>query len=720
MRKLGSRYVLHEVLGQGTTGQVWRGVRVQDGAPVAIKVLRPELADDPEIVDRFLREWDLLVDLDSPDLVAVRDLVNEPDALAIVMDLVEGPDLRAHLREFGPRPAQEAVRLAVGTLWALDSVHAAGIVHRDVKPENILIDTSQPDRPIVRLTDFGIARVISTPSRINATGPIGTPLYMAPELGTGAPPTPAADVYSAGVVLYELLAGSPPFDSTNPAELLRAHREDDPLPIAGVPAPVWDVLAGMLAKSPRQRPASAADAADDLSDALEASLRGVGGGLGARPDGRDRRGAAARPGHGEDLDESAPTGAYDRRAGERPAAPTGTQRVIRPAAAAAGVGAAAGAGGWNDLEHTQIAGSLTAAATKVNGWDGGDAEHTRIAPMTGAQGGGRGGWDSDAPTGMSPAVRVPARSGGPAADTNTVMSAIPASKQPGAAGGSAGGGSRAAADRRRRSRIAAGAGLVVALVAGAGGWALASGGNTDTALSADRTVAASADPSAGSPADGSPGAGVPGIASGVDGSAPGTAPVRPGAKGSPSPGASPSVGASAAATTPASSPTAGSSPSPSPTDDGTATVPNTEGSALNTAESTLKSAGFTKINKTYDCYNTGKADNVAHQSPKTGKVAKTTAISLQVEDCAQVPNVTGMSESDGKWQLYWAGFTSTAVNGACANGETSSVSGYSPTGQRPRHSTTVTLTVTCTKKPAPAQTTAAPAPTTAPPTTATK
>ncbi len=716
MRKLGSRYVLHELLGQGTTGQVWRGVRVQDDAAVAIKVLRPELASDPEIVERFLREWDLLVDLDSPDLVAVRDLVNEPDALAIVMDLVEGHDLRAHLREFGPRPAQEAVRLAIGTLWALDSVHAAGIVHRDVKPENILIDTSQPDRPIVRLTDFGIARMISTPSRVSATGPIGTPLYMAPELGTGAPPTPAADVYSAGVVLYELLAGSPPFDSTNPAELLRAHREDDPQPIAGVPAPVWDVLVGMLAKSPRRRPASAADAADDLSDALEVGLRGAAGAA----EERDRRGGAKSSGPGELPDEAAPTGAYHRRVGERPAAPAGTQRVVRPAAAAAAVGAAAGTGGWNDLEHTQIAGSLTAAATKVNGWDGGDPEHTRIAPVTSAQSGGRGGWDSDAPTGMSPAVRVPARSGGPAADTNTVMSAIPASKQPGAAGGNAGGGSRAAADRRRRTRIAAGAGLVVALVAGAGGWALASGGSTNTALSADRAAESSADPSAGNPAAGSPGAGAPGIAIGVDGSAPGAVAGRPGAKGSPAPGAHPSAGASAAATTPASSPTAGSSPSPSPTDDGTVTVPNTEGSAADTAVNTLKSAGFTNVNKTFGCYNTGKADNVAHQSPKTGKVARTTAISLQVEDCAQVPNVNGMSESDGKWQLYWAGFTSTAVNGACANGETSKISGYSPTGQRPRHSTTVTLTVTCTK-PAPAPTTAAPAPTpSTAPTTATK
>ncbi|WP_261570241.1 serine/threonine-protein kinase [Frankia gtarii] len=701
MRKLGSRYVLHELLGQGTTGQVWRGVRVQDDAAVAIKVLRRELADDPEIVDRFLREWDLLVDLDSPDLVAVRDLVNEPGALAIVMDLVEGPDLRAHLREFGPRPAQEAVRLAIGTLWALDSVHAAGIVHRDVKPENILIDTSTPDRPIVRLTDFGIARVINTPSRVSATGPIGTPLYMAPELGTGAPPTPAADVYSAGVVLYELLAGSPPFDSTNPADLLRAHREDDPQPIAGVPAPVWDVLAGMLAKSPRQRPASAADAADDLSDALEASLRGV----------------APIPGHVQTADESAPTGAYDRRVSERPAAPTSIRPAARSAAGVAGVGAAAGAGSWNDLEHTQIAGSLTAAATKVNGWDGGDPEHTRIAPMTAAQNGTRGGWDNDAPTGMSPAVRVPARSGGPVADTNTVMSAIPAGKQPGAAGGSAGGGSRAALDRRRRSRIAAGAGLVVALVAGAGGWALASGGNANSALSADRTVEASADPSADSSAAGVPDSAAPGVAVGVDASpgAPGASAARPGAKNSPSPGTSPAPGASAAPTTPPTGPTAGSSPSPA--DDGTATVPNTEGSPLNTAKNTLRSAGFTNTSESYDCFDNGAVDAVVKQSPKNGKIAKTTAISLQVQgnDCREVPNVTGLTESAAKSKLSGAGFP--WVNGSCPAGYTSKVLSYTPnSGRHPSNSTTVTLSLSC-KAPAPAPTSApsaAPAPTAAP------
>ncbi|WP_242424899.1 serine/threonine-protein kinase, partial [Frankia sp. EI5c] len=174
MRKLGSRYVLHELLGQGTAGQVWRGAHIPDGEPVAIKVLRPELAHDPEVVDRFLRECDLLVQLDSPELVRVRDLIREPGTLAIVMDLVEGIDLRAHLDQGGPRPVTEAVRLVIGLLWALDTVHAAGIIHRDVKPENVLIDTSDPRRPHVRLTDFGVARMVHTPGRASLTGPIGT------------------------------------------------------------------------------------------------------------------------------------------------------------------------------------------------------------------------------------------------------------------------------------------------------------------------------------------------------------------------------------------------------------------------------------------------------------------------------------------------------------------------------------------------------------------
>ena len=273
MRTLGSRYVLHELLGQGTTGEVWRASRRDDGVDVAVKMLRPEFADDPVVVDRFLREWQILYDINSPELVRVLDLVNEPDALAIVMELVDGTDLREYLRHSAPLPVQQAVQIIVHVLWALDTVHGFGVVHRDVKPENVLLDERNGDGPAVRLTDFGIARMVDTLSRGRAplTGPIGTPLYMAPELGTGEAPTAALDIYSAGIVLYEMLAGAPPFDEANPTEMLRAHVEAEPLPIKGVPGPVWKVLAAMLEKSPAHRPPGAAQAARALEDALARS-----------------------------------------------------------------------------------------------------------------------------------------------------------------------------------------------------------------------------------------------------------------------------------------------------------------------------------------------------------------------------------------------------------------------------------------------------------------
>jgi serine/threonine-protein kinase len=165
-------------------------------------------------------------------------------------------------------------------------------------------------------------------------------------------------------------------------------------------------------------------------------------------------------------------------------------------------------------------------------------------------------------------------------------------------------------------------------------------------------------------------------------------------------------------TTPASSPTAGSSPLPSPTDDGTATVPNTEGTSFNTALNTLQSAGFTNVTKTFDCYDTGAVDAVVHQTPKTGRIARSTTIKLEIQgnDCREVPNVTGMTESAAKSTLSRAGFP--WVNGSCPTGYTSKVLSYSPnTGRYPSNSTTVTLNLNCTAP--------APAPTTPPATTPT-
>ena len=267
---LGSRYVLHDLLGRGAMGQVFAGSIRPAGEPVAIKVLRPELVSDPEVVARFVQERTILMSIADPHVVRVIDLVVEGDTLAIVMELVQGCDLRRQLRARGTVPPAEAVQLAGQLLRGAAAVHAGGIVHRDIKPENVLVDASS-GQPRLKLTDFGVARLSYGASLTKLSGLIGTPEYMAPELAEHSRATPAADVYSAGIVLYEMLCGRTPFAGGHPVAVLR-RQADQALPvIPGVPADLWERIAWMLAKDPGSRPSSAAQAYAALAP-LESSL----------------------------------------------------------------------------------------------------------------------------------------------------------------------------------------------------------------------------------------------------------------------------------------------------------------------------------------------------------------------------------------------------------------------------------------------------------------
>jgi hypothetical protein len=251
---LGSRYVLHELLGRGAMGQVFRGTVRASGARVAVKVLKPELVSDTEVVARFFRERSILTSIHHPNVAGVLDLVVEGDTLGIVMELVDGQDLRRYLRRRGTLPPAEAVHLVCQLLHGLAAVHAAGIVHRDVKPENVLL-SGQGD---LKLTDFGVSRLSYGASLTKMTSLIGTPEYMAPELAEHDRATPAADLYSTGIVLYEMLAGRTPFAGGHPIAVLRRQMEQRPAPIAGVPAELWAQIDSLLAKDPRSRPGSAA------------------------------------------------------------------------------------------------------------------------------------------------------------------------------------------------------------------------------------------------------------------------------------------------------------------------------------------------------------------------------------------------------------------------------------------------------------------------------
>lgn len=250
---LGSRYELEQKLGVGAMGEVWRALDRRSGQRVAAKVLRAEFARDTDIVTRFIQERSILMGLTHPNIVRVRDLVVEGERLAIVMDLVEGGDLRHHLREHGPIAADHAVPLACVVLDALDSAHQSGCLHRDVKPDNVLLVDGDVARPQnLRLSDFSIAR-LAHDSTVQSTGLLGTPNYMPPELFRVGQFSAASDVYATGILLYEMLGGRTPFAGSGTALTMGNRHVSSLPPRLPVSDPLWAAIEQMLAKDPRDR-----------------------------------------------------------------------------------------------------------------------------------------------------------------------------------------------------------------------------------------------------------------------------------------------------------------------------------------------------------------------------------------------------------------------------------------------------------------------------------
>ncbi len=248
---LGSGYVLLDEIGAGAMGSVWRARHRATGEIVAVKLLRDGLTGDQDLVLRFVQERNVMRALRHPNIVTVRDFVIEGERLALVMDLVEGGNLRTLLRRYGTLPPAEAVRLMAQVADALAAAHANGVVHRDVKPGNILIEAATGQ---ARLTDFGVARIVHGPGLTQTTSIIGTPTYLAPEVAGGGAPTPAVDVYAFGLILYELLAGRPPFVGHHPIAVLQQHATAAPRRLPGMPDSLWSAISVCTAKDPAERP----------------------------------------------------------------------------------------------------------------------------------------------------------------------------------------------------------------------------------------------------------------------------------------------------------------------------------------------------------------------------------------------------------------------------------------------------------------------------------
>ena len=265
---LSDRYRVEERIAMGGMGSVYLATDERLDRQVALKVLKEELADDERFVERFRREARAAGALSHPNIAGVFDFGQHEARYYMVMELAEGRDLARLLREEGPLSPERSVRVASQIAQALAHAHAAGVVHRDIKPPNVII--GEADR--VKVTDFGIARAVGE-STLTATGSVlGTAHYISPEQAGGAEVGPAADIYSLGIVLYEMLTGSLPFTGDSALAVALRHVSDDVPPPSElnpeVPASLDAVVARATAKDPRDRFGSA----DEMNKALGGAL----------------------------------------------------------------------------------------------------------------------------------------------------------------------------------------------------------------------------------------------------------------------------------------------------------------------------------------------------------------------------------------------------------------------------------------------------------------
>jgi serine/threonine-protein kinase len=241
---------------------VYRGVDEELDRPVAVKLLAEHFAGDNEIRRRFLREARVAGGLNHPNVVSVYDIGERDGRPFIVMELVEGESLADLIGRDGPLEPRPAVELALQACAGLEHAHRAGLVHRDVKPANLLIRSDGT----LKVADFGIARVADAATRLTQAGTIlGTACYLAPEQADGGEITARADVYALGAVLYELLAGRPPFVAESIPELVLRRQRAEIEPLAEVPAELERVVLRALERDPANRPATAAELARELA-----------------------------------------------------------------------------------------------------------------------------------------------------------------------------------------------------------------------------------------------------------------------------------------------------------------------------------------------------------------------------------------------------------------------------------------------------------------------
>ncbi len=315
---LENRFQIASFIREGGMAQVFCATQAEEPHHVAVKVMHPELAEDHEIVSRFLREAHVAARLSHPNIVRILNVGEDRELLYMAMELLFGDDLSARVKLRGSFGEARSVEIIVDVCNALDHAHSQGVIHRDIKPENIMLsrDPMAPETEVVKVLDFGIAKVLDARPDLELDLPdeaptnvrsvltrvgtwVGTPAYMSPEQGRAEPVDHRSDLYSTGVLLYELVAGRPPFEGQTPLQIVARHVQEAPPPPSRF-AKVHPALERIIMRTLEKDPANRLQSAAELSDALSSVLPELGASSSARWSNRTLTGVA--------VDDDAPTG----------------------------------------------------------------------------------------------------------------------------------------------------------------------------------------------------------------------------------------------------------------------------------------------------------------------------------------------------------------------------------------------------------------------------